>query len=339
MASGFRLQGIRTLAQLIKKGGIDVVHSHDDRPLIHAAPAAVLAGAGLVHTRHGQSIGLSRRQLRLISLGARLSGFFVCVSADSTRLAIEQGIAPNKLRTIWNGVDLDHYTYAGPVSGGPITCVARLSPEKGVDTLIRAAALAVRQNPLLRFQIAGDGICRPMLQQLIAELGLTRHVDLLGQVRDIKTLLDRASLFVLPSRSEGISLTLLEAMARGLPVVATHVGGNSEVVIPGETGLLVPPEDAEALTVALLQLQRQPEEAWAMGRAGRRRVECYFDIRRMVAAYEALYAACCRWSLTASGHSRYSEKHVDPGRSGSNPQRLDPVAAISQRSEGPLAHG
>jgi len=302
MPSGFRLQAIRTLARLIKEWGIDVVHSHDDRPLIHAAPAAVLAGAGLVHTRHGQSIGLSRRQMRLICLGARLSAFFVCVSADSTRLAIEQGIAPSKLRTIWNGVDLDHYSYTGPHCGGPITCVARLSPEKGIDTLIRAASLTVRQNPLVRFQIAGDGVCRPMLQRLIVELGLGQHVHLLGQVRDIKTLLDKAGLFVLPSRSEGISLTLLEAMARGLPVVATRVGGNNEVVIPGETGLLVPPEDATALAAALLRLQGQPEQGRAMGLAGRRRVESHFGIRRMIVAYEALYASCCRRSPARSGN-------------------------------------
>src|SRR5262249_35825678 len=110
----------------------------------------------------------------------------------------------------------------------------------------------------------------------------------LGEVRDVPGLLARASLFVLPSYTEGISLTLLEAMARGLPVVATRVGGNPEVVEGGETGLLVPARDAEALAAAVLDLQRGPERGGRMGAAGRRRVEEHFDVRRMVANYEAL---------------------------------------------------
>jgi len=96
-------------------------------------------------------------------------------------------------------------------------------------------------------------------------------------------------LFVLPSRSEGISLTLLEAMACGLPIVATRVGGTPEVVLDGETGLLVPPGDPVALAQAILRIGRDPERGLRMGQAGRGRVEQQFDIRRMVADYEALY--------------------------------------------------
>ena len=98
-----------------------------------------------------------------------------------------------------------------------------------------------------------------------------------------------ASAFVLPSQSEGISLTILEAMACGLPVVATRVGGNPEVVDDGRTGLLVPPRDPAALGRALVHLAGHVEQAQAMGRAGRDRAEAHFDVRKMIAAYEALY--------------------------------------------------
>jgi glycosyltransferase involved in cell wall biosynthesis len=124
---------------------------------------------------------------------------------------------------------------------------------------------------------------------LIAELGLKGHVHLLGEVRDVPGLLRRAGLFAQPSRSEGISLTLLEAMARGLPVVATRVGGNAEVVEDGVNGRLVASEDPTALATALLAARADPDRARELGLAGRRRIEETFDVRRMVAEYEMMY--------------------------------------------------
>jgi glycosyltransferase involved in cell wall biosynthesis len=118
---------------------------------------------------------------------------------------------------------------------------------------------------------------------------LKEHVHLLGEVRDVPGLLGRAGVFVQPSRSEGISLTLLEAMARGLPVIATRVGGNSEVVEDGVNGFLVASEDPPALAAAVLALRADPDRARELGLAGRRRVEETFDVRRMVADYERLY--------------------------------------------------
>jgi glycosyltransferase involved in cell wall biosynthesis len=105
----------------------------------------------------------------------------------------------------------------------------------------------------------------------------------------VPELLARACLFVLPSKSEGISLTLLEAMASGLPIATTAVGGNPEVVVSGQTGRLVRSESPDELAAAILDIRRNPENAQIMGRAGRRRVESCFDIRKMVAQYESLY--------------------------------------------------
>jgi glycosyltransferase involved in cell wall biosynthesis len=172
--------------------------------------------------------------------------------------------------------------------------VGRLSPEKDVETLLHAIAIAVRTCPVLRLEVAGDGPCRADLEQLTAELRLGDHVRFLGDVRDIPALLARASLFALPSLTEGVSLTLLEAMARGLPVVATRVGGNPEVVLDEETGLLVPARSPAELAGAVLRLWRDRGAARRMGLAARRRAEQYFDVRRMVAGYEDLYAQLLR---------------------------------------------
>jgi glycosyltransferase involved in cell wall biosynthesis len=167
--------------------------------------------------------------------------------------------------------------------------VARLSPEKDIATLLRAARLVADAHPDFRLEIAGAGPCDADLRRLADELNLRGHVQFLGEVGDVPALLARARLFVLPSQSEGISLTVLEAMATGLPVVTTLVGGNPEVVLGDTTGTLVPAADPPALADAIIRLLADPDRAQLMGRAARRRVEANFDVRAMVARYEALY--------------------------------------------------
>src|SRR5207249_3921648 len=127
------------------------------------------------------------------------------VSEDSTRLSEREGVAPAKLCTIWNGIDVSRFGYRGPQQAGPAVMVARLSPEKDVETLLRAAAIAVREYPCFRLKIAGDGPCLPSLRRLAADLCLNEIVSFLGEVSDIPALLSCASLFVLPSLTEGIS--------------------------------------------------------------------------------------------------------------------------------------
>jgi glycosyltransferase involved in cell wall biosynthesis len=191
--------------------------------------------------------------------------------------------------TVWNGIDLDRYAYKRPQPNGAAVIVARLSPEKDIATLLRAVALVVQSAPEFRLNIAGDGPCRVELQQLAASLNLTNQVQFLGEVRDIPSLLGQSSMFVLPSQTEGISLTILEAMARGLPVVATSVGGNPEIVVNAESGLLVPSREPAALAEGILRVWQDPDEAQRMGHIGRARAEEHFNIRKMVASYEALY--------------------------------------------------
>jgi sugar transferase (PEP-CTERM/EpsH1 system associated) len=288
--TGFRVGLWRRLVRLFRAERFDVVHSHDDRPLIYAMPAAWWAGvARRIHTHHhGRLPGISWRQRLLIRRTARFAEHFVCVSDDSARFMIEQGIAKERVRTIRNGIDLTRFAFLGPSDDGPIVTVARLSPEKDVANLVRAVA----RVPQARFEIAGDGPCRAELRQLAQELKASERITFHGEVRDIPGLLARARLFVLPSQTEGISLTLLEAMARGLPVVATRVGGTPEVVESEVTGLLVPARDPEALADAINSVIADPQRGRQMGQAARSRVESHFDIGAMTKQYEALYA--CR---------------------------------------------
>jgi glycosyltransferase involved in cell wall biosynthesis len=287
-------QGLRTslvlkLARLFRQLRADVVHTHDDRPNIHGAPAARLAGVRVIHTRHSQGRHLSRRQHFLVRLVSRWNDPFVCISHDSARLAVAHGVSPRRVVVLPNGIDLERFAHSGPDPTGPAVLVARLAPEKDIGTLLEAVNVLGGACPDFRLEIAGDGPCRAELEAHAARLGLGERVRFLGVVRDVPGLLARARLFVLSSITEGISLTLLEAMARGLPVVATAVGGNPEVVEAEQTGLLVPARDPVSLAEAVARFWTRPELCARMGVAGRRRVEQHFDVRRMVADYEALY--------------------------------------------------
>jgi glycosyltransferase involved in cell wall biosynthesis len=289
--ASFRPALVLRLAPLLRRLRIDVVHTHDCKPLIYAAPAARLARVPrIVHTRHfAQLSHITRRQTLLASLAGRLTDIYACVSQDSARVAAGEGVPAARLRTVWNGIDMSRFACAGPRPEGPAVLVARLSPEKDIATLLRAVALMVQEQPDFRLDIAGHGPLQAELSRLTGALNLGANVRFLGEVRDIPALLSGARWFVLSSLSEGISLTLLEAMSCGLPVVATRVGGNPEVVVDGETGILVPPGDPTALARAMLRLHGAAHKARVMGLAGRERVARHFEIRRMVAAYEALY--------------------------------------------------
>jgi glycosyltransferase involved in cell wall biosynthesis len=285
---------IGRLVELLARWDIRIVHTHNSAPLMYAAPAAALVGAMVVHTRHGRGMSATRRQRTLARAASHLVERFVCVSAESAAIASYQRFCPQRINVIRNGVNLEIFPYRGLKSDGPIVAVARLSPQKDLGSLIRAMALAVRENSTLRLEIAGEGESRLELENLISEFDLHEHVGLLGAVDDIPGLLQSASQFVLSSRHEGLSLSILEAMATGLPVVATRVGGNAEVVVDGRTGFLVEPGDPQAIANALLTIHHDPTRARRMGAAGRRRVEGQFDVHRMIQQYETLYSEVVR---------------------------------------------
>ncbi len=312
--SGLKPSLIVKLAAIFRRWRPDVVHTHDPRALFYAGPAARAIGAPmLVHTRHGRDVGSTPRQTVMFRWLARLVDRFVCVSGEVSRLSLQQGIDESRLHTILNGIDISRFGFHGPNASGPVVAVARLSPEKDIANLVRATAMAVERAPDLRVEVAGGGPCRERLCRLAAELGVADRVAFLGEVRDVPAVLSRARMFVLPSRSEGIPLTVLEAMACGLPVVATRVGGLPEVVEEGVTGHLVPPADPAALAAAMVETWSDPDRRDRMGHAGRRRAEQYFDIRRMVAQYEALYRDGTRRTGRSDSTMRASIATPQPG--------------------------
>lgn len=217
------------------------------------------------------------------------------VVAASDRVAAyaaqEFRIPPERLTTIPNGVDLDHFrpvrrdrNVEPPVIG----CTARLHAKNDHATLLRAFARVSVRWPEARLLLLGRGPEEPRLRALAAALGISARVRFEGEQPDVAPYLHQMDLYVQPSVAEGMPNSILEAMASGLPVVATCVGGTPEVVVDGETGLLVPPRDPVALADAALKLLEDRRMADALGRAGRSRVETHFGEMLMLQRMETL---------------------------------------------------
>ena len=170
-----------------------------------------------------------------------------------------------------------------------IGTITRLVWKRGHEALLEAAAIVTRTEPSAKLLVVGDGPLRPALEEQAQRLGLNGAVRFLGAVPEAARLLPQFDVFVLSSLWEGMSNGLLEAMAAGRPVVATRVGGNPEVVVDGESGLLVPPKDPQALADAVLRLLRDRELAHRLGEAARRRIESQFTLEQMVSRMEDLY--------------------------------------------------
>ncbi len=250
----------------------------------------------LLHTKHGRNYPHVARAVRTNRWASRWSDAVVAVSEDAARVAVEIERVPRaKVCVIYNGVDLASWPPERAPEGPPrAVCVARLHPVKDHATLLQAVQSVLTKRPDFQLDVVGDGPERQSLEALRRELRLEGAVTLHGHHDDVRPFLLGASLFVLASLSEGISLTVLEAMAASLPVVATDVGGNREIVVPDETGVLVPAGSPGSLAQAMLGMIDDPARARALGRAGRRRAELSFDVRRMVSRYEDLYAELSR---------------------------------------------
>jgi glycosyltransferase involved in cell wall biosynthesis len=174
-----------------------------------------------------------------------------------------------------------------------IICVGRLSPEKGHITLLKALAQLKNLQLQAKLILIGEGKLQSILIEQATQLGIIGLVQILGSRRDVIEQLVNANIFALPSEWEGISMALLEAMAAGLPVVATAVGGTPEVVIDGETGYLVPPRDPASFANALSRLIQDPGLRQRMGMSARQRVCDQFNIRHTAQQILALYETLC----------------------------------------------
>jgi glycosyltransferase involved in cell wall biosynthesis len=175
-----------------------------------------------------------------------------------------------------------------------VGAVARLEEQKGLRYLIEAARSVLDQGQEVHFVVVGDGPLRPALQGMINELGLDRHISLLGRRDDMSNIYASLDLLVMPSLDEGLPMVLLEAMGAGVPVIATPVGAVPRLLHDGETGLLVEPRDVAGLRDAILTMLRQPEFAMTMAVAGRALVRNYFSADAMAGQYANLYSNLLR---------------------------------------------
>ena len=288
------------LYRLFRRMRPDIVHTHGWGTLLEGLAAARLAGVPrVVHGEHG-TLQLRTHQRWLQRAGWSLADRVLSVSSRlAERMAREVRFPLERIDTIRNGVDLDRFGRIGRVEARlalglrPDSVVAgtvgRLVAVKDHATLLESLATLRRTGLQPTLVIAGEGPLRAAIEEQIAALDLSGQVRLLGHRPDVETVLAALDVFVLSSSSEGLSNTILEAMATGLPVVSTRVGGADELVEHQVTGELVPSRSPEALSTALAALVNDPHQRATMGAAGRRRVETMFELTATMRRYETLY--------------------------------------------------
>lgn len=295
----------------------EIVHTHLLKADVLGAVAATLAGRRgcLISGKHNDEQVLKRPLVSFVhGLVGRLPRVTVVLSDHVGRFVEEHGRVPRRRQErIYYG--LDPAPFHGALEAGPeargaaraelgigpeevvFTCVARFAPQKAHDVLLRAFAKARERRSDLRLLLLGDdpfGDGRRRAEALAREIGVHGPVIFAGIRRDVPRLLAASDCFVMASLWEGLGLVFLEAMACELPVLATQVSAVPEVVIDGETGLLVPPADVDSLAEGLLALAADPERRRRLGQAGRARVEQHFGIDRMVDETLAVYRRVAR---------------------------------------------
>ncbi|WP_136807956.1 glycosyltransferase [Desulfosediminicola flagellatus] len=306
---GVKLNCALAIQKYANANNIDVIHTHNEGAHFYGAIGGFLSKVPVIHTRHGVHDFTSTQSKLLERFSSMLSERVVGVSKDISDLYINSlNLDANKVATILNGVDTDIFSarscnrqeiLLANIENDVILIgiVARLAPVKDHKTLFTACDLLSQSYSKFKLVVVGGGPEENTLRQLSTELEMEDRIIFLGPRYDVSVILNCIDIFVLSSKSEGISITLLEAMASGLPVVATDVGGNPEVVIDGETGILTPPEDPESFAEQLLKLLQSRELRDAYGLAGRQRVLDKFSIRRSAKEYEALYRSMLKGTV------------------------------------------
>lgn len=286
---------VTRLVKFIKSNKMDLVHSNGSRAALYGGVAAGLAGVPFIcHVRIPHSDGWIDRLLALLS-----RKIVVVSQAVAKRFA---WLPENKKEIVYNGVDTKAFAYnakratqrtrfnlseEAPVIG----VVGRLSPEKGHTVLIDSLPEVIRTFPNVRVLIVGEGDdqLKASLHKKIGELNLTEHFVFAGFCEDVHNILGSIDILCLPSLTEGFNRSILEAMACGIPVIATNVGGNIESVRDRVNGLLVPPSNPSALAAAIVALLEDEATAQKMGQEGRRIVESHFSIKRNVDKTQEIY--------------------------------------------------
>ena len=310
---GIRPGFVLKLRRLLRREKIDVLHTHNAGCLVYGAPAAKLAGtAVLVHTEHGRLMDeLDNPRLHRVERHlSRWADALVAVSEPTrARYAVLTGIARERIQTIENGIEVQRFQRpADPrlrealgirAEDHVVGVIARISEEKDHANLLRAMARVMEGAKNFKVLIVGDGPERAAVEALARQLRLDHKVVFTGRRDDVPVLLALVDVFVLPSKTEGMPLTLLEAMAAGKAVVCTAVGGMPDIIRDGKNGLLVPPEHEARLGEAILSLIRDRSLSDRLREAARKDAEQKYSIEHMVQAYEALYREC--WEAKQGG--------------------------------------
>jgi sugar transferase (PEP-CTERM/EpsH1 system associated) len=287
------------LYRLFRKHRIDVIHTHHFNQLFYSLIGARMAGARIIHTEHSVEY-FKRRRLRI---ALRVMSLFcdkiLAISEDGARALHRQVRIPErKLEIIRAGVEVDVFDQSRSEARREIgidssirvaIIVARLFPEKNHLLLLEAFVEVARRFEQAKLLIVGDGVEEDRIRVEIARLGLEDKVVMLGVRRDVARLLAAADVFVLSSDREGLPIAVLEAMVAGLPVVSTRVGDLPVVLSDGETGRLVPPQNACALASALAEVFDDAEGARRMGARARQIVAERFSLEAMIDRHAALY--------------------------------------------------
>jgi glycosyltransferase involved in cell wall biosynthesis len=266
------------LRQFLKLQQVQIVHTFfESSDLLAGFVTKSMSKAKLIWSRRDMGILRTRKHNIAYRLMAGAPDAVFAVSEQVRRHCIEvDRIDSARVQTIYNGVNLADWNTASRPAKAPgellVTTIGNIRRVKGHDILIKAAAFIVPRFPNVSFTIAGDVLEADYfleLQTLVRDLNLSDHFHFVGGITNLGEHLSMADIFVLPSRSEGFSNAIVEAMAAALPVVATSVGGNAEAVDDGVTGILVPSEDPAALSAAITRLLSDPSQARAMGIAGK----------------------------------------------------------------------
>ncbi len=297
MRGALDLAAIARLRRIITIFSADVLNTHSSRDTQLAGMAARLLGRDrprIVRTRH-LALPITSRFTYSV-----LPDHVVAVSCHVARYLASAGVPTEGITAVPTGIDLDRYR-ATPDGGGLrrelglpentllVGTIAILRQKKGHADLLAAIPAVLARFPATHFVFAGDGPQQDSLAARIAELGLGHRVHLLGLRRDVVNVLQSLDLFVLPTHQEALGTAFIEAAAMGLPAIGTQVDGVPEVILDGETGLLVPPRDSMALAQALLELLGDPERRMAMGRAALEHVGRRYSRDVMAAGMAALY--------------------------------------------------
>lgn len=293
---------VRRLVREVKAQPNTIIHSHDTRSDLVAVIAAHLTGVPLIISNHAWHPADFKRKV-LEAIRARLmhhADLVISVSQNTNRETLERGIPPEKCLCLYSGIDLAPYRNAPSKAEARATLgldpediivgnVARLWPEKEHASLIEAAAKLAPTHPKIKFMIVGDGPLGPELRAKVESLGVQHQVLMPGYRNDLETVMAAFDIFAFPSSAEGTPMVIYNAMAMGLPIVASPVSGVGEILVDGKTASFIPPANSDAIATAVAALADDPERARALGNGAKHAVESEYSVEQAVQKLESIY--------------------------------------------------